>query len=79
MWFHQKDGFEYINELSKDHTPFLFIISYDKTKLFVQTLNNLDDDIFYKLEDWRNYPVKKRTKDYTFSNSPIEFHSTKKL
>ena len=73
MWFHQKDGFEHINELSKNHTPFLFVISYDKTKLFVQPLNKLDNDIFYKLEDWRNYPVKKRSKDFTFSKSPVDF------
>ncbi len=78
MWFHQKDGFEYINVLSKNHTPFLFIISYDKNKIFVQALDDLDDDIFYKLEDWRNYPVEKRTKDFTFSKSPIGFSTYKK-
>ena len=77
MWFRQKDGFEHINELSKNHTPFLFVISYDKSKLFVQTLNKLDDDIFYKLEDWRNYPVKKRSKDFTFSKSPVDFSTYK--
>ncbi len=78
MWFCQKDGFAHIDELGQNHTPFLFVISYDKSKVFVQPLNKLDDDIFYKLENWRNYPVKKRNKDFTFSKSPVDFSRYKK-
>ncbi|MEN8727910.1 MAG: aminodeoxychorismate synthase component I, partial [Sulfurovum sp.] len=58
--------------------PFLFITSFDGEKIFAQPLDDLDDDIFYKLEDWRNYPVKKRTKDFTASKSPVEFNTYKK-
>ena len=72
-WLAKENGFNTINTLGQDRTPFLFIISYDKEKIFAQPLNNLDDDIFYKLEDWRNYPVKKRSKDFTFSKSPVDF------
>ena len=67
-----------IDTLGKSRTPFLFIISYDKTKIFAQPLDKLDDDIFYKLEDWRNYPVEKRTKDFTFSKFPVNFSTYKK-
>ncbi len=77
-WLSQKEGFEYINKLGQNRTPFLFIISYDKTKIFAQTLDNLDDNIYYKLEDWRNYPVKKREKEFTFSKSPVSFLAYKK-
>ncbi len=77
-WFTQKAGFEHINTLGQSRTPFLFIISYDKTKIFAQALDNLDDDIFYKLEKWRNYPVKKREKAFTFSKSPVSFLAYKK-
>ena len=77
-WLNNKDGFLEINKLSKEHTPFLFIISYDKSKIFVQALDKLNDNIFYKLEDWRNYPVEKRTKDFTFSKSPVDFFLYKK-
>ena len=72
-WLTTKEGFCEINRLSKARTPFLFIVSYDKKKIFAKALHSLDDDIFYKLEEWRNYPVKKRTDSFTFSKSPIDF------
>ena len=78
MWLSRKDGFQTINTLGKSRTPFLFILSYDKSKIFAKPLADLDDDIFYKLEDWRNYPVKKREKAFTFSKSPVGFLSYKK-
>jgi para-aminobenzoate synthetase component 1 len=77
-WLSKKDGFDTINLLGQNHTPFLFIISYDKSKIFAQALETLDEHIFYKLEDWRNYPVKKRKKDFTFTKSPINFLNYKK-
>jgi len=77
-WRNQKNGFNTINTLGQKHTPFLFIISYDKNKIFAQALDDLDDDIFYKVEDWRNYPVQKRTKDFTFYKSPVDFNTYKK-
>jgi len=78
MWLNKKNGFESINTFGKSRIPFLFIISYDKNKIFAKPLNDLDDDIFYKLEEWRNYPVKKREKEFTFSKSPIKFLAYKK-
>ena len=62
-----------MNRLGASRTPFLFILSYDKSKLFVQPLETLDKEIFYKLETWRNYPVTKREKAFTFSKSPVDF------
>ena len=72
-WFSSQEGFSKIDQLGKTRTPFFFIISYDKKKLFVQPLEKLDKDIFYKLGEWRNYPAKKREKAFTFSLSPIHF------
>ena len=72
-WLSKGNGFEQINTLAKQRTPFLFISSFDGEKIFAQPLDCLDDDIFYKLEDWRNYPVKKRTKEFTFSKFPVDF------
>ena len=74
MWLEKEEGFKQIDTLGKSRTPFLFIISYDQNKIFAQSLDKLDNDIYYKLEDWRNYPVKKREKPFTFSKSPIDFH-----
>jgi len=78
IWYNKETGFEQLNTLSKQHTPFLFIISFDKEKIFAQPLDDLDDDIFYKLEEWRNYPVEKCTKSFTFSKSPVDFGTYKK-
>lgn len=77
-WLNKENGFEQINTLSKQRTPFLFIISFDGEKIFAQPLDALDNDIFYKLEDWRNYPVEKCTKAFTFSKSPVDFGTYKK-
>jgi len=77
-WENKDEGFDTINALGKNRTPFLFIISYDTHKIFAQSLEKLDNDVFYKLDDWRNYPVKKRKKDVTFSKSPVAFSTYKK-
>ncbi len=76
--FSTPDTFKDIDVLGKSRTPFLFVISYDQNKIFAQPLSDLDNDIFYKLEDWRNYPVKKREKSFTFSKNPVDFSIYKK-
>ncbi|MCF6244808.1 MAG: aminodeoxychorismate synthase component I [Sulfurovum sp.] len=73
-----KETFENINILGKSRISFLFIISYDQNNIFAQPLNALDKDIYYKLESWRNYPVEKRTKDFSFSKFPVDFKTYKK-
>jgi len=78
VWLDEKEGFDTIDALGKKRTPFLFIISYDKSKIFVQPLDDLDDNIFYKLENVRNYPIKKNTQDFHFSKNPIDFKIYKK-
>ena len=77
-WQNKEEGFKQINTLAQNATPFLFIISYDQNKIFSQALDDLDDDIYYKLEEWRNYPVQKRNKAFTFSTSPVDFNTYKK-
>jgi len=72
-FYTQEEGFQKINTLGKEKTPFLFILSYDKNRVFAQALDELDSDISYKLEGLRNYPVKKRENDFTFSKSPVTF------
>lgn len=78
MWLPKKEGFAEIDRLSCQRTPFLFITSFEQEKIFAKPLETLDDDIFYKLEEWRNYPVQKRTKACTFSKSPIDFGTYQK-
>ena len=78
MWQNTEDGFQHINKLAKKRTPFLTIISYNKQKIFTQPLETLEKNIYYKLEEQRNYPPKKRTKNFTFSKSPIDYPIYKK-
>jgi len=78
MWLKKEEGFTQIDKLSQARTPFLFIISYDQNKIFAKPLENLETNIYYKLETWRNYPVKKRTKPFTFSKNPVDFSTYKK-
>ena len=70
---YHKISFAEMDRLGAQKIPFLFILSYDKTKIFVQPLDELDDNICYKLEEWRNYPVTKRKKDFSFSKTPVDF------
>ena len=77
-WLNHKQGFSKINRLGQERKPFLFILSYDKSKIFAKPLADLDNDIFYKLEELRNYPVTKREKAFTFSKSPVGFLAYKK-
>jgi len=73
LWLSSQTGFETINRLGSSRTPFLFVISYDKQKIFAKPLDSLESDICYKLEDWRNYPIQKRTKPYTLAKFPVDF------
>lgn len=78
MWLNKDNGFEEMNRLSKARTPFLFITSFEQDRIFAKPLDSLDEDIFYKLEAWRNYPVQKCTRACTFSRSPVDFGTYKK-
>jgi len=74
----RKDGFQAIDNLGKSREPFLFIISYDQNRIFAQPLSDLDKDIYYKLENWRNYPVKKCEKRFFFEKYPAPFTTYQK-
>jgi para-aminobenzoate synthetase component 1 len=78
VWLARKEGFERINALGASRTPFLFILSYDKSRIFAQPLDTLDDDIFYKLETQRNYPLQKCHRDFRFSLSTVPYASYQK-
>jgi len=64
---------EEISKLAKQREPFLFVISYDLSSIFVQPLNQLDDDVFFKIGNQRNYPKKPLTKEYYLEKHPLEF------
>jgi para-aminobenzoate synthetase component 1 len=72
-WLDPRTGWARIDALGRSRTPFLFIVSYDKSRLYAQPLDALDDGILYKLESWRNYPVRPRTRDYFFRKHPAPF------
>jgi len=74
MWYKKKEGFSQIDTLSKSRSPFIFIISYNQNKIFVKELNNLNDDIYYKLGLWNNYSAKKQEESFTLLKHPVKFY-----
>ena len=72
-WLEPDTGWARIDALGQTRTPFLFIVSYDKTRLYARPLDALDAGILYKLEDWRNDPVRPYTRNYRFRKFPAPF------
>jgi para-aminobenzoate synthetase component 1 len=66
-----------ITKFARKREPFLFVLSYDLKKTFVQPLKNLDDDIFFKIGHQRNYPREPRNKNYYLEKSPVAFKAYK--
>jgi para-aminobenzoate synthetase component 1 len=64
-----------INSLASNRTPFLFVISYDKSKIYVQSLKELDKNIFFKIDKYRNYPKIPIDKSYYLKKYPIDFET----
>jgi len=65
-------SFNDITLLARDKKPFLFIISYDKSKIFLKEIDTLDN-IYYKLADSSNIDKTKSINSYKFSKYPISF------
>lgn len=72
------DDFATINKLGSSKIPFLFIISYDKKSIFCQPLDKLENDIYYKIEDNKNYTPAPLSKAYNFDVYPLSFALYKK-
>ena len=66
---------EILNKLARKREPFLFVFSYDLKEQFTQTLKDLDDDIFFKIGDQRNYPREPRDKNYHLKRFPLDFNT----
>ena len=67
-----------IDELASKREPFLFVLSYDLKQHFVQKLEELDEDIFFKIGNQRNYPQTPFRKKYFLKKSPLDFKAYKK-
>jgi len=62
-----------MNELAAKREPFLFVLSYDLQEQFIQKLDELDSDIFFKLGTQRNYPRSALKKNFIFKKYPLPF------
>jgi len=70
-FLNKTEGFKQISNLSAKKEPFLFIISYDKSKIFVQSLNELTGNIAYTLDNAHQNLGKKTY----LTKYPISFNS----
>ena len=66
-----------ITQLSKQREPFLFILSYNLQEQFIQPLNKLDNDIFFKIGKARNYPKIPINTTYFLKKHPLPFRHYK--
>lgn len=65
--------FNDITNLAKKRTPFLFVISFDKTKIFVKPLDILDN-IYYQFKNKTNYSnVNNNNQEYYLDKFPLDF------
>jgi len=62
-----------MNALASKREPFLFILSYDLKEAFIQPLNQLDDDVLFKIGNQRNYAKVTRKKDFSLIKQPLPF------
>jgi len=63
-----------INRLAKKREPFLFVLSYDLQNRFIQPLKELEEDIFFKIGNRRNYPKTPIDKAYFLKKAPLPFN-----
>ena len=66
-----------ITSLAQQRVPFLFVISYDKSKIFSQKLNELDNNILFKIGKYRNYSPIPIDKNYKLKKYLIDFKTYK--
>ena len=64
---------ERMNKLGQQREPFLFVLSYDLKEQFVQPLSSLDENIFFKIGNQRNYPQEPLNASYFLKKKPISF------
>jgi para-aminobenzoate synthetase component 1 len=67
-----------ITSLAQQRVPFLFVISYNTKERFVQPLDSLDNNVFFKIGKYRNYSKMVIDKRYLLKKAPVEFKSYKK-
>ncbi len=64
---------ERISQFAKEGRAFLFVLSYDLNERFVQPLDQLDTDVFFKIQQIRNYPKTPRKHPYYLQKYPLDF------
>jgi len=60
-----------ITKLAKRGIPFLFIISFDKSRVLVEKLSSMDSSILFKIEKFKNYSNQNINNSFFLSKNPI--------
>ncbi len=68
---------ERMDKLGRARVPFLFVLSYDLKEPFIQPLSSLDENIFFKIGNQRNYPQEPLNKAFFLKKNPIPFSQYK--
>ena len=60
-----------ITKLARKRVPFLFIISFDKGEIVVEELSNLNREVLFEIDGFRNYQNREIKKELFFKKEPI--------
>jgi len=67
-----------ITKLARKRVPFLFIISFDKGEIVVEELSNLNREVLFEIDGFRNYQNRDIKEELFFKKEPISFRKYKR-
>ena len=74
-FFNREDGFAKINKLAAKKEPFLFIVSYNKSQIYAESLSRLDGSVAYSFDCDKAIDLGKKAH---LKKSPVSFSHYKK-
>ena len=78
-WYNRDEGFARIDRLGAEGEGFLFLISYDRSRILAEPLDRLPPGLLYRLGNWQNYrPRPIRSVPRNFRAAPLPFSRYRK-
>ena len=78
MDIHKPENLSWVarmNALGKESIPFVFLLDFDLTTPIVWTMDEIPDDVLYKINQFKNYNLSgKIHKSLKFNKLPVQIH-----
>ena len=72
-WYEREAGFRRIDRLGAEGEDFLFLLSYDRSRIYAEPLDRLPPGLFYRLDDWQNYTPRPVAPPRIFRADPLPY------